>query len=72
MSRPIHYIGADAIEGNKNDKSDEMCINKFGKEKNKGRPNKDIKIIAGKGEISVHKWFVISKENRTIGHGNRL
>lgn len=42
------------------------------KEKNKGRPNKGIKIMAGNGAISVHKWFVISKENRTIGHGNRL
>ena len=52
-----------------------MWINKFGKEENKGRPTIVIeayKIMTGKEAILAHKFFEVSMENKTRGHGYKL
>jgi len=49
-----------------------MWINKFGKEKNKGNLIEAYKIMTGKEAISPHKFFKISMESRTRGHGYKL
>jgi len=49
-----------------------MWINIFVKEENKGRPIDAYKIMTGKEAISTHKFFEVSMENRTRGHGYKL
>ena len=53
-------------------KIDEMWINKFGKEKNKGDLIEAYKIMTGKEAISAHKFFEVSMESRTRGHEYKL
>src|SRR6218665_2577189 len=49
-----------------------MWINKFGKEKNKGRPNRSLQDYDWKGTIAAHQFFEVSLESRTRGHGYKL
>jgi len=50
-----------------------VWINKFRKEKNKERDLIEAyKIMTGKEAISAHKFFKVSMESRSRGHGYKL